>query len=478
VQVNLATHIASGVANFTGIESLIGTGAADTLVADNIPNTWNLTAINAGNINGAGVLDFITFENLTGGTSADTFVFSDAMGVTGLIDGAGAIDTFDYTAYTTAVTVNLQSQSATGTAGFANVERFIGGTVSDTLTARDLANTWTISNPNSGDINATTSFNSFENLTGGILSDSFRLAPAGSVSGTVNGLAGADTLDYSLRGVSINVNLQTFIASDLGLFSFIETFIGSTASDSLVGRNAANTWHLTANNAGDIGAPGVLDFSSFENLSGGSAADNFIFSPGVSISGALSGAGGIDTLNYGLYTTPVVVQLLANTATGTGSVAGLTIENLTGGSADDILIANNIANTIQGGLGNDVLIGNTGLDSLVGNDGRDILIGGLSLDTLNGGLGEDILIGGTTSWDSNLANLANIMTRWLAAAAYNVRITDLKTNVPQLLPSTTVFNDGSADVLTGGADLDWFLTEIADSITDFNTPAGETNDVF
>jgi len=59
-----------------------------------------------------------------------------------------------------------------------------------------------------------------------------------------------------------------------------------------------------------------------------------------------------------------------------------------------------------------------------------------------------------------------------------VRITDLKTNSPQILGGTTVTNDGSADNLTGGGDLDWFLTEATDSVVDFNTPAGETNDVF
>ena len=118
------------------------------------------------------------------------------------------------------------------------------------------------------------------------------------------------------------------------------------------------------------------------------------------------------------------------------------------------------------------------LHAPAGNDGRDILIGGVGLDTLNGGLGEDIIIGGSTSWDSNVANLQNIMARWLAASAYNVRITDLKTNVPQLLAASTVFNDGSADNLTGGGDLDWFMTEATDSVADFNTPAGEVNDVF
>jgi hypothetical protein len=470
--VNLATHVASGVANFIGIESLIGTGAADLLTGDNVPSNWNISAANAGNIGGVGMLDFLSFENLTGGTAADTFVFADGMGVTGTINGSGGVDTFDYTAYTSAVTVNLESQTATGTGGFVAVERFIGGTVNDTLIARDLANTWTLSGANAGDINGATTFNSFENLTGGLLADSYRLTPAGSVAGTINGMLGADTLDYGSRATAVSVNLQTGLATSVGSFIAIEALIGSSASDTLTARNIANAWHITANNAGDIGAPGTLAFSSFENLTGGTSVDTFHFQPSSAMSGHLDGGFGNDELNYAALLTSVTANLTTAVAHGVGGLI-TSVENLTGGSGDDFLLGQAGLNIIAGGPGNDVIVGNFGGDFLSG-------IGGGGADNMNGGTGEDILIGGSTSWDASIPDLTNIMARWLAVTAYNVRITDLKTNVPQLLPATTVFNDaaGDNDSMLGGGDLDWFITNAGDAIGDLNTPPGETNDVF
>jgi Ca2+-binding RTX toxin-like protein len=478
VTVNLQLQTATGTGGFAAVERFLGGTLADTLTGRNIANTWHITSANTGDINGAGVLDFSSFENLTGGSLADTFIFSNAVGASGIIAGGGDTDTFDYSLSIAGVTVNLQTGAATNVGGFASIERFIATGVTDTLTAANVANIWTINGAGAGDINGAISFTAFDNLTGGSLTDSFRFATGGSITGALNGVGLANTLDYSLRSTPVTVTLQTGVATDVPIgFINIQAFVGSTASDTLIGRNVASTWHLTANNAGDIGAPGTLDFSSFENLTGGVANDGFIFGPAVVFGGAITGGAGTDTLDYGLYTTPVTADLPGNAATGTGGA--LTIENLIGGSADDFLIGrDSVNNSLQGGLGNDVLVGNSGIDSLVGGNGRDILIGGIGVDNLNGGLGEDILIGGTTSWDANLANLANIMTRWLAASAYGVRITDLKTSVPQLLPATTVFNDGSADVLTGGGDLDWFLTEAVDSIIDFNNPAGETNDVF
>jgi hypothetical protein len=111
-----------------------------------------------------------------------------------------------------------------------------------------------------------------------------------------------------------------------------------------------------------------------------------------------------------------------------------------------------------------------------------VLIGGASVDNLDGGAGEDILIAGTTSHDANLASLANIRTRWGGAGLFNARVTDLRTVAPAfdtVAPGVTVVNDGGlVDVLTGGGDLDWFLTEAADNVTDLGTPAGEIEEVF
>ncbi|WP_374942418.1 pre-peptidase C-terminal domain-containing protein [Sphingomonas sp.] len=59
---------------------------------------------------------------------------------------------------------------------------------------------------------------------------------------------------------------------------------------------------------------------------------------------------------------------------------GVTIENATGGSGNDVLLGNAVGNVLKGNAGN---------DTLMGRGGDDTLIGGLGNDTLNGGDGAD-----------------------------------------------------------------------------------------
>ena len=82
-------------------------------------------------------------ENLIGGTGDDTFVLADGAGVSGIIDGGNdddddgdgvaepEADSIDYSAYTTAVTVNLGTSVATGMSGFVAIDSFTGGTSDD-----------------------------------------------------------------------------------------------------------------------------------------------------------------------------------------------------------------------------------------------------------------------------------------------------------------------------------------------------------
>jgi len=72
----------------------------------------------------------------------------------------------------------------------------------------------------------------------------------------------------------------------------------------------------------------------------------------------------------------------------------VTIENATGGSGDDTITGNQVANVLQGGAGNDSLTGLGGNDTLQGNGGNDYLHGGSGSDSLNGGADNDTLKGG------------------------------------------------------------------------------------
>jgi Ca2+-binding RTX toxin-like protein len=71
------------------------------------------------------------------------------------------------------------------------------------------------------------------------------------------------------------------------------------------------------------------------------------------------------------------------------------IENLIGGSGDDLLTGNNLDNVLNGSDGNDTLYGNDGNDTLIGGRGDDWLYGGNGDDLLLDNLGANHLSGGT-----------------------------------------------------------------------------------
>ena len=151
-----------------------------------------------------------------------------------------------------------------------------------------------------------------------------------------------------------------------------------------------------------------------------------------------------------------------------------------GGTGNDTLLGNVLANRLTGGNGNNILVGLDGSDILVSGTDRDILIGGLGLDVLNGGADEDILIAGRTTSDTILTSLTALRTGWASADAYATRITNLRAGVGSPLVSlkTTinVLNDGGEDdVIVGGPDTDWFFRALDDVITDL--VAGELIDV-
>ncbi len=87
-----------------------------------------------------------------------------------------------------------------------------------------------------------------------------------------------------------------------------------------------------------------------------------------------------------------------------GVAYGAMIENATGGSGNDVLTGNYIANTLTGGDGNDTLTGGAGNDILLGGAGNDTyaISSGSGGDTITDSSGTQDLISGFTI--DNLAN--------------------------------------------------------------------------
>lgn len=90
---------------------------------------------------------------------------------------------------------------------------------------------------------------------------------------------------------------------------------------------------------------------------------------------AVNGGPGSDTIDASGSGAPVLIDLFTGVATGSQIGINLltSIENAIGGSGNDTLRGNTLANMLEGGPGNDVLTGNGGNDKFVfrpgfGND--------------------------------------------------------------------------------------------------------------
>ena len=181
------------------------------------------------------------------------------------------------------------------------------------------------------------------------------------------------------------------------------------------------------------------------------------------------------------------LQVVVNGVTQTGAfpVDGTLI--VVAGAGDDTITIDSKVTTrsiIAAGRGNDrvgtgnsssVVIGGDGNDRITSGNARDLLIGGAGADTLGGGSGDDILVGGTTAFDAatgaNLQALAAIAQEWRRMDLdYQTRLQHVSGQVAGGLNGAnalraagsgrTVFDDASADTLTGGNGLDWFLLNL------------------
>lgn len=184
------------------------------------------------------------------------------------------------------------------------------------------------------------------------------------------------------------------------------------------------------------------------------------------MSGSVNGGSGTDMLNYVQYTTGVAVNLNSGTATGTGSVSN--IDDVKGGSSNDVILGNAADNHLIGSSGNDymkgmggddILEGNTGNDYLFGSEGRDLLIGGTGGDHLAGGSDDDIMLAGTLRSGVNRDMIMNEWTRTDLTASERVqhlRFGGGFNGTHRLNWATVNNNDSANDRLFGQSGSDWF----------------------
>ena len=293
--INLASGAATGTSGIVGFESIVGSGLVDTLTGFNVANTWNLTGMQSGELNGAVI--FTGIENLTGGTSTDSFVFDPAADGFNAVNGGSGMDTLDDSALVGPITVDLATKTAPKLTSFTAIESLLGTSdTGDVLIGANANTTWTLKDSNAGTAGAV-SFSSFENLTGGNLNDSFRLTTeTAGISGQITGGDGVDTL---------------------------------------TGFNVANTWNLTGMQSGELN--GAVIFTGIENLTGGTSTDSFVVDPASDGFNAVNGGSGLDTLDDSALVGPITVDLATKTAPKLTSFTA--IESLLGTSdTGDVLI--------------------------------------------------------------------------------------------------------------------------------------------
>ncbi|MBV5304949.1 MAG: hypothetical protein JZU70_12260, partial [Chlorobium sp.] len=346
-------------------------------------------------------------KNLVGGSAADSFIFKASVIFNGSLDGRDGSDTLDFSAYTTAMLFSLTGSNSDGFSGsagsalssFAGINSLLSGAGVDTLTGLNSVSTWTINSACNLDISTCTyqssgqtlNFARLENLSGGSQADTFAFVGAGSVTGTVTGGAGNDTLDYGGYSTPVTVNLGDGTVTGTAGISSMENFFGSPFGNIVYG---------------DAGNNILIGAGSADKLYGLGGDDILI---GLGGNDLLDGGAGNDTLDYsGNLTSGVTVNLVSGTALSddSGNDSFVSIENVIGTQFADTITGDANANRLTGGAGDDTLTGGAGADTYLfgDNSGSDTIIEavGGGIDTLDFSPGT---IGLTMTIDSVLAAL-------------------------------------------------------------------------
>jgi Ca2+-binding RTX toxin-like protein len=352
----------------------------------------------SGDLAGVGIDTFTGVGAVRGSGFADKFNISVDNTPTA-IDGLGGIDTVNYSAYNTSLTVTLTGSTPAIVHGSGlddahsdtifNVENFIGGTGADTVTGDGSNNTY--------------------------------FATVDNVRDVFDGGTGSDTANYSAYSAALTVALngntpvvvQGSGSNDANSDTIVnvENFVGGTRADIVTGDGFNNTYSATVDNVRDIfdGGTGndTADYSAYaaalsvtltlstpaivhgsgsddahsdtianvENVIGGSANDFFA---GDANNNIFTGGAGFDQASYQSAVGPISVSLAAGTVTGDASVGTDTlrsIEYVFGTNASDTYDASNFSSTSTNAGSNgtfNVFVGSGGDDTITGNGNTQV----------------------------------------------------------------------------------------------------------
>ncbi|MDT8317030.1 MAG: Ig-like domain-containing protein, partial [bacterium] len=481
-----------------------------TPTADVEDTTNIITLANAGVADAAGNTNTGTTDS--NNYDIDTLVLAPTVALN--TDGGNNIDgTFTVSGYEVGATVEFRIDDGGGFSGWSNIPVT---TISTAAGVKDY-----VLEVRQTDVAGNTSSStvlefSFSSDSGDILvgdgTDNILIGAGGN--DTLQGLGGNDTLYGNVGNDTIEggAGTNTLYGGDGD-----DTFIGGAGNDTMDGGIGTDTASyasagsaITASLTNGLGTHGAYidNYSNIENLTGGSGNDTLTGDSGINVliggSGddtleglagddILTGGDGNDTVSYENSIASVTASLAAQS--GSGADVGNdtytdSIENLTGGSGNDILIGDDNDNILTGGAGGDELHGGggsdtasyadavaavaaflsfgsgfvgdalgdtyTSIENLIGGAGNDTLQGNASDNILDGRGGNDSLDGqggiDTVSYATSTADVtASLLTNTGSSADAG---SDTYTSIENLTGGSgndTLTGDTGNNVLTGGA---------------------------
>ena len=359
---------------YTNIQDVTGGSADDTFVASAAANkfdggggTHNRVSYANSNVSetvdlflgtgsgGAGSLangdTYSNIQDVTGGSGDDIFVASVAANkFDGGTSTAASHNLVSYTNSTVAETVDLFLGTGTGGAGslangdtYTNIQDVTGGSGNDTFIASAAANKF------DGGTSTAASHNrvSYANSTVAEKVDLF----LGVGSGGAGSLANNDT--YA------NIQDATGGSGD-------DTFVGNAANNNFDGGASTATSHnrvdysnsatgVTVNLVTGVGVGGLANgdtYTRIQDVIGGAADDLFVASiEGNKFDGGASTAVSHNRVSYASSSSAEIVNLFNGSGSGTYAANDTytNIQDVTGGSGDDIFVASLAANNFDGG---------------------------------------------------------------------------------------------------------------------------------
>jgi hypothetical protein len=141
--INAAGAIVTSNVTYSAIPAIAGGSGVDTVTGPAAATTWSIDGANSGSVTVGTVTVALTgVENLTGSTASDAFIIAPTGTLSGNLNGGTGtgLNSIDYSAWTTGVTVNLATTTAANataiTGALTNIQIVTGGAGNDTLTGR------------------------------------------------------------------------------------------------------------------------------------------------------------------------------------------------------------------------------------------------------------------------------------------------------------------------------------------------------